>query len=439
MSSDRASTHAEARMEQFTQTYRDLAQFPLFTDEEVRKFFVPYGRRTLIRLQRDILALDDNGKLIFTGHRGCGKSTLLAQLARRMRKDGWFVVGFSIASMVEMSDVNHINILYSIALQLMRQAIESGVEIPQSVQSSLTNWFTQTKTRTYTDQLKQEMSAGFNLFEWLAGKLQKEKAFREEIRETYEKQVSVLSEHIDAIARAIQAAAKQPVLVIIDDLDKLALPIVRNIFQDNIATLFSPNIRVVFTIPIAIVREPDLITTLDSRSQRVMLGVTKFFHKQDAHRPGASPIEENVQMLKQVLDKRIPDELMEPELKREIVLLSGGVLRELIRLAQECCRECMFQLDLEPENSEVIINTEILKEASKNLRNQFARTLGTDLYGLLSEIYREFKPPNVKSGEFLELLHGLYVLEYENDDLWYDLHPLVMELLNRQQDLLQLE
>ncbi len=357
---------------------------------------------------------------------------MLAQLARKMRADNWFVAGFSIASMVEMSDVNHINILYSIAIQLLRQAITLEVEISESVQTSLMNWFTQTKTRVYTDQIKEEISVGFSFFEWVTGKLQKEKAFREEVKETYKNQLSDLSNHIDAIAVAIQVATKKPVLVIIDDLDKLALPVGRSIFQDNIATLLSPNIRVVFTIPIAVVREPDLMTTLDSESQRVMLGVTKFFHKEDAHQAGAVPIEKNVQMLAAVLEKRIPDELIEPEIKRQIVLQSGGVLRELIRLAQECCRECMFQLDLNPDSPDVTIDAAILKEAAKNLRNQFARTLGTNLYTLLLEIYREFKPPNVKSSEFLELLHGLYVLEYENDELWYDLHPMVLDLLKRQ-------
>ncbi len=433
MDGDRASNNTAARIEQFTQAYRDLTQFPLFTDTEVEKFLVPYGRETLIRLQRSIYALNDNGKLVFTGHTGCGKSTLLGQLARKMRADNWFVAGFSIAAMVEMSDVNHINILYSIAIQLLKQSLDLGVPISESVQTSLTNWFTQTKTRTYSDQLKQEFSVGVNFFEWVTGKLHTEKAFRDEIKETYKNQVSDLASHIDSIAAAIQVATQKPVLVIIDDLDKLALPVVRSVFQDNIATLLSPNVRVVYTIPIAVVREPDLMTTLDSQSQRVMLAVTKFFHKADAHRPGAEPIAANVAMIQAVLDKRIPDELIEPEMKEQIALLSGGVLRELIRLAQECCRECMFQLDLNPENHEVKIDAAILKEAVKNLRNQFARTLGTNLYDLLADIYKAFKPPNVKSSEFLELLHGLYVLEYENDDLWYDLHPLVMDLLRRQQ------
>jgi hypothetical protein len=27
------------------------------------------------------------------------------------------------------------------------------------------------------------------------------------------------------------------------------------------------------------------------------------------------------------------------------------------------------------------------------------------------------------------LLHGLHVLEYRNDQVWYDLHPIVIDLL----------
>jgi hypothetical protein len=32
---------------------------------------------------------------------------------------------------------------------------------------------------------------------------------------------------------------------------------------------------------------------------------------------------------------------------------------------------------------------------------------------------------------FLNLLHNLYVLEYENGDIWYDLHPIIIDLLER--------
>ncbi|MEO0489713.1 MAG: P-loop NTPase fold protein [Cyanobacteria bacterium J06659_2] len=421
------------RIGQFTEAYRNLNLFPLLSAEDIGQFRVPYGQRILSRLKRAILAAGDEGKLIFTGHRGCGKSTLLNQLALDMRKEDLFVAFFSIADMVEMSDVNHINILYSIALKLLSQATKLRVPIPETTKTALINWFSQTKSQTYTQQLKQELAAGVNVFDFFTGKLQKEGSFREEIKETYERRVSELSQHIDLIAAAIQTATQKKALVIIDDLDKLDLEVVKPIFLDNIKALCSPHIRVVFTVPIAVVRETRLLATLESESRIVMLSVTKFFLKEVAHNADAEPIEANVEMLERVLEKRIPDALIEPDVKRKIVLLSGGVLRELVRLGQECCRECMLELDIDPARTDLKIDQAILKEAVKSIRNQFARTLGTNLYELLVETYTKFTPPDAKSDEFLELLHGLYVLEYENDDLWYDLHPLVTDLLRRKQ------
>ena len=421
------------RYAEFIEVSRNLEVFPLLEAEEIEKFRVTYGQRTLARLQDEILAAGDGGKLIFTGHRGCGKSTLLAQLPRLLREEDLFVSFFSIADMVEMSDVNHVNILYSIALKLLSQATKQRIPIAEGTKDALLNWFKQTKSRTYSEQLSQAMSAGVNIFDFFTGKLQKEGVFREEIKETYERSVSDLSRQIELIAAAIFSATKRKVVVIIDDLDKLDLPVVKAIFQDNVNALFSPGIRVVFTIPISVIREPQIYGVLATRCNVILLPVMKFFPKDIAHGANPTPIESNVAMLEAVLKKRIPEHLIEPPIIRKIVLLSGGVLRELVRLCRECCRECLLTLRLEPETTDVKINDAILTEAVKSLRNQYARPIGTNRYNLLQTTYENFTPPNVESDEFLELLHGLYVLEYENDDLWYDLHPLVADILRRRQ------
>ena len=415
------------------QAYRNLGLFPLLEAQEIEDFRVKYGQRTLARLKQEILASQANGKVIFTGHRGCVKSTLLNEFAGQMRKQQHFVVFFSIAEMVEMSDVNHVNILYAIALMLLSKATKLQVPIPDATKNNLLNWFTETKSQTYTDQLKQEMSLGVNVLEFLQGKLQKEDTFRQEIKVTYERRVSELSNTIDSIAAAIQSATDKEVLVIIDDLDKLDLSVVEAIYRDNINALFSPNMRIIFTIPISVVREPGLLATLQSFCQIILLSVMEFFPQGQAHQLAGQPLEESVDILLGVLNRRIDPALIEPDVLRQLVLLSGGVLRELIRLAQECCRECMLELELAPDQATVVINDEILAAAVKTLRNQFARSLGSQLYDLLVQIYANFTPPDARSPQFLELLHGLYVLEYENDDLWYDLHPLVTDLLRCKQ------
>jgi hypothetical protein len=65
------------------------------------------------------------------------------------------------------------------------------------------------------------------------------------------------------------------------------------------------------------------------------------------------------------------------------------------------------------------------------LRNDFDRLLGTQLYQILKQVYESLTPTEASDDEFIKLLHGLCVLEYQNDDLWYDVHPIVMDLLRR--------
>ncbi|KAM3090602.1 hypothetical protein ACKFKG_28885 [Phormidesmis sp. 146-35] len=85
----------------------------------------------------------------------------------------------------------------------------------------------------------------------------------------------------------------------------------------------------------------------------------------------------------------------------------------------------------EPERQDIVIDQEIFRLAVKDLKNDFARPLGLNLYNLLAEVYKNFEPNDAKSEQFLSLLHGLFVLEYENDVLWYDVHPIVVDLLKQ--------
>ena len=107
-------------------------------------------------------------------------------------------------------------------------------------------------------------------------------------------------------------------------------------------------------------------------------------------------------------------------------------MRELVRLGRECCTECMVQCELEPDCDSIQVNDEILTIAVRNLRNDFARQIGAmnEGYSALKDVYDTLKRSQAES--FTELLHGLMVLEYENDALWYDLHPIVLDLLKRE-------
>jgi nucleoside-triphosphatase THEP1 len=414
----------------FRQAYNNLEILPLLEQEDLDSFRVDYGRESIEELE-DLVEFSPsrNGKIVFAGHRGCGKSTLLAEFSRRMR-DRYFVVFFSISDMIEMSDVNHINILFAIAVRLMQEAEIRKVKIKESLKNSIYEWFA-THTRIKTEDVTKEGSFGFKFFELITGKLKAESKTRDEIKQEFSRNLSELVGKINEIATIIQLASGLEVLVIIDDLDKLDLVVAREVYHHNIKALFQPNFRIILTVPIAALREIPLVASIETESndQIVNMAVSKLFHKGDRRQPNATPLTKPFETLHQVLLQRISPELIEPQATEQIILNSGGVLREVIRIANECCRICLRLIRQNPQNTDIKINEAILTEVFNKLRINFDSRLGKADYLTLETTYKDFKPEDPSGQRFLDLLHGLYILEYRNAELWYDVHPIVTKLI----------
>jgi energy-coupling factor transporter ATP-binding protein EcfA2 len=413
----------------FQQAYKDLALLPLVEMDDIKKFRVDYGIEVKVRLRREIEASEKNGKFIFAGHRGCGKSTLLKRLAIEM-SDQHHVVFFSIADLIEMSAVTHTNILYAIALLMLSHAQRLGIDVAGDIQETILGWNTTVHKQSKSEETKG--GAGFELkFLEFSAKLQQEKSFRDELESTFVKKISDLVGKIDRLAAAIQIKTKKPVIVIIDDLDKLDLALVEAIYLNNIKALFSPEIRIVFTIPVSSTQEPQVIGAFNSEGgvRPYLFPVCKFFQKVDRHNTDIEPIPENLNTFLKVLAKRVPEDLLDPYAARAMVLKSGGVMRELVRIARECCIECMVKIEIEPDRKDIAINQEILDTVLRNLRHDFARQIGASLYDLMVQIYETSEVKDSSNAGFIKLLHGLMVLEYENDLMWYDVHPIVVDLL----------
>ena len=419
------------RLEAFQRAYVNLDLLPLQGQKELEKFRVTYGEDVLAELEQ--LIEDDDSrdrKTIFAGHRGCGKSTLLAEFGRRCEEGNYFVVLFSIANTIEMSDVNHINILFAIAVNLMAKAEQEEVNISPSLRQSFLDWFA-TKTQTVATGAEVKAEAGFNLFSLIQNKLKAEASVRNELKREFERKVSELVAQINAIAAAVENATGKQILVIIDDLDKLDLATVREVYREHIKALFLPGFRIIYTTPIASLRDGPLRATMISETddQIVEMQVAKLFKKVDSRAEAMEPIEENRQKLCDMLDRRIGPQLMEPEIAEAIVLKSGGVLRELIRLANKCCRICLRQIRRAENEETILINQEVFDQAVQDMRLDFEAPLGKADYEILRATYQSFKPEDPKAQAFLDLLHGLHILEYRNGQIWYDLHPVVTDLL----------
>ncbi|MGK7953963.1 MAG: P-loop NTPase fold protein, partial [Crocosphaera sp.] len=382
-------------LEAFRKTYRNLQLQPLITPEELANFRIEYGTRMRAELEQVVEDCSHtNNKVIFGGHRGCGKSTLLAHFGRQIR-DRYFVVFFSIADMIEMSDINHINILFAIAVQMMDQAEKENITIKDSIRNNFYEWFA-TKTRTNIEEFKREGNLGVNLLEWIKLTLKTNSTVRDELKEEFKQKLSDLIARINEIASVIQDATEQDILVIIDDLDKLDLPIIRAIYYDHIKVLMQPSFRIIYTVPIAAMREISLRRTLETETsnQVKFMHVSKFFKQGENRNPDTAPNRKEVDIFRKLLLKRIASDLIEADILEQIILKSGGVLREAIRIMNQCCTECLLLVRMEPENKNIKINQEVLEQALNNLRNDFADPLSSSHYRILTTIYKTFTPDN---------------------------------------------
>ncbi|MFW6264447.1 MAG: ATP-binding protein, partial [Cyanobacteriota bacterium] len=179
-------------LEPFRQAYRNLSLDPLSTQAEIDRFGVEYDLETVEKLQQVIEdSPREESKIIFTGHRGCGKSTLLANVKSRLDEE-FFVVFFSISDLIEMSDVNHVNILFALAVQLMEEAELQEIPIKDSIKKSFYGWFAE-ETNTSIEEFRAEIEGGFNfssLLAWVKGILKTSAVERKEIKQKYERNIS---------------------------------------------------------------------------------------------------------------------------------------------------------------------------------------------------------------------------------------------------------
>lgn len=436
------------RLALFQSASRDLRSVPLKTPKELARLGVEYQPELVDDLEQAVEDCDQDGnKFFFTGHTGCGKSTLLAELEFRLREtQRYFVVNFSIAETIEQSAVDHVNILFSMAVQMLDAAEQRSVKLDPGLKKSLFRWLgrhTQTETQAVESEIETtaggSVKGGFpGIIDFLAevkSKLKINSVIRQEITTEFARKISNLVNQINLIQGYLENATGQTVLVIIDDLDKLDLSVTETIFSKNIQPLIDPNFRIIYTIPIATLREVSVKQKIRSHAQKIhTMRVAKFFARDVVREPGRQINPELRDLFLRILGKRLPRELAEQAIQEQIVLKSGGVLRELIRIADLCCSRClqiirrrMRQGPL--EQPPVTIDQAILDSILTDLQITYAEVLGLKDFAALRQIYEELKPSDTEEQRFLDLLHGLFVLEYRNAVLWYDLNPIVRDLL----------
>lgn len=391
---------------------------PHGTREELVNYFVQRPMSPLADLK---IMLEDAGepqKFLFSGHRGSGKSTELAKLRMEL-DDEFFVIHYSIKSILNLFDLTYVDVVLSLGLELIRRVTseDSQIEVSEAVLENILK-FTKDITREVEITSKDEggIGAELNFFvARLSGKLGTEVATREIVRERIQHRLSDLLDNIEFLYREIEKKSGRRTLVIVEDLDKTDLNTAESLSYSYATSLTAPYLNVIYTFPIALRHDyvfPQITMNFPSYY---------FLPNLNIRLRDGTPGNEGLTCLREILTRRVDENLFEPEVIDRLGELSSGIPRELIALTRQACIEAR-------KSERPKVNLEDVQQAARRRRNDYQVLLTARQIDLLRNV-RDTK--HVENDEDHQMLfHTLSIMEYGDiDGVWHDVHPIILPLL----------
>lgn len=371
---------------------------------------------------------------LYTGHRGCGKSTELLRLQRDLQQAGCRVVYFA----AEDGDINPEDVEYTdILLACTRHLLEDLREAnPQPVLSWLGDRWRALKEVLQTEIVLEGVSPQVQIQQIasITANIRTQPSQRAKIRD-------LLNPHTESLVVALNqfiAEAQQhlppgqtKLVVIADGLDKITL-VTRDggrtnhdeIFIDRSEQLKALNCHVIYTVPISLVlsnRATDLMETYNCNPQ-VLPAVAVRTRDNQVHEPGVNKLIEILSSRIYALDAAQPlaldTEIFESaETLRQLSLICGGHVRNLILLVQTA---------IDYNGDGLPIRATSLQQAMRQLRNTYRNTVNSDQWKLLAHVHQTKRIPHDQAHR--SLLFTRCLLEYQDQETWHDVHPLLQGL-----------
>jgi hypothetical protein len=394
--------------------------------EALQAFYVEREGSPLKQMEIYLRGMRKPVKLLFTCHRGSGKSTELYRLTGRLHNQ-CFIVHFSVLEVLNAFDITYVDLLLALATQLFRQATDREV-FPRGVATivredlldDILRWFEQEIVGVGFRPPPEGAEVGAKI-NFLAGELQakysQEASTRQSIRERVEPRLSELLEKVNYVIDEIRRKLKREALIVVEDIDKLDLARARELYLEHATSLTAPRAYVIYSFPVALRYSNDYPQIKRNFDESFILPNVRL-----SHRDG-QPYPEGQALMGQVVSKRLASGLITPEALEKAVQTSGGLMVTLVELIQQAAVEALSR-------GEEAISATSLEKAAARQRADYGALLRRDDYQALRELHRSKKL--VDEEEVRALLHNLSLLEYDEEGVWCDVHPIVLPLLEEE-------
>jgi hypothetical protein len=377
-------------------------------------------------------------KIAFTGHRGTGKTTELYRLERDVSDRFTPVHLTAIETEAQVGDYDYTDLFIWLVGELVKAFKDMGAPLDRRHVEDVAKWFAQV-TRIDTEKIESELAiesefgAGFKpgvfglalgIFAKLRSMVKGSTESRTEIRRELQNNAPELINRVNLLlddAHKVLAKHKKPanLLIVVDNLDRLAPTVSGPLFFKNGDFLKMPQAHMIYTVPVAVNLPPGMnIDTIFER--KFPLETVKVHDEKD--RPSKKGLDALVEAVGQRIE--IDTVFAKRAVVRELAKMSGGSLRDLMRLIGEA------QLFAAAERKSRIDAVSVRRAVHKT-RLSFERLLipSRDFYPLLAQVHlTKSDPPGCSRDFFAQLLFSTAVFAYNGDQAWYDVHPVILEI-----------
>lgn len=373
---------------------------------------------------------------LYAGHRGAGKSTELLRLKQHLKRQDYCVVYFAAdEGDIDPEDAGYADILLACTRQLIKGLNATS---PAPLGTWLQKCWSALKDFSQTEiDIEVAGQAEIELaFTKLTATLRGSPSARKQIRDRVDPHtVDLLDALNEFISEASHSGIKaQQLVLIVDNLDRI-VPIYdvkkektnhEEIFIDRVEQLTALNCHVVYTVPISLVYSEQGTLLKDRYENMGRLPMITV-----AERGSRAPFEVGLQAFLTLLETRmqqaagcgIKTVFGDEAVVRELCLLSGGHLRDLMKLLQGTLRHLPQFQDAEKAAARAVIRE----------REAYADAIDEEDWARLAAVYRSQQILNEQ--DYRQLLFNRSVLEYQSASLdesqnakWHDVHPLIVAI-----------
>ncbi len=216
-------------------------------------------------------------------------------------------------------------------------------------------------------------------------------------------------EDVVADTNQVRSQWDEEPLVVLDGFDKVNLAELERLFV-AVSSWGALPVSVVLTVPLSF-----LFTPLYARSQSLFASTAVVPAIRLRHRNG-SVDPKGAKWMRSILRQRGVGELFTPEAADHLITQTGGILRDLLRVA----RESVLTAHLRQAKRVVL---EYAQDAVKDFSLSVSRAVSPEDLRLLCAVHRAGRV--IGNSSFLEMIDSGQIIEYRNGSNWYAIHPLL--------------